>query len=103
MAPLAFPFKIDPQHGGAATVAAGSDEETNQEIALHVLVHPGEVALHPGFGTPALSFGDGLDLGGVQLQLREHGHPGVRITGVTTEDTGTPGAVSTEIHWEREN
>lgn len=103
MAPLSFPIRVDPLSGGMAAVAPGSDEETNQEIALHVLVRPGEVPLHPSFGTPALPFGDGLDMGGVQLQLREHGHPDVRITDVTTEETPTPGAVSTRIHWEREN
>ena len=103
MAPLAFPIRVDPQSGGFASVAPGSDEETNQEIALHVLVRPGEVPLYPNFGTPSLPFGDGLDTGGVQLQLREHGHPDVRITEAITDETPTPGAVSTRIHWERDN
>lgn len=103
MSPLAFPVRVDPRTGGFASVDPGSEAEVNQEIALHVLTRPGERPIRPDFGTPALPFGDGLDIGGVQLQLRENGHPNVRITDVTTEETPTPGAVSTSIHWEREN
>lgn len=102
MAPLAFPFRIDPRTGGAAVVDPGADAEVNQEIAMHILTRPGERPLRPDLGTPAVPHGDGLDLAGVQLQLREHGHEDIRLTGVTTVETRTPGAVSTTIDWERE-
>lgn len=48
---LAFPFRIDPETGDAATVAQGSDGETATVIAMLAHTRLGERDLCPGFGT----------------------------------------------------
>lgn len=100
MASISFPFRVNPSTRGVATNPDGSDPEINEAVALHVMTHPGERPMRPEFGTESMPFGDGLDMGSLQLQLTTHGWEHITITDITT---GTPqgGRVESVVTWER--
>ena len=97
--PLSFPFRLDPISGAAVTTAEGSAQNINETIAVHVLTHPGERHLNPGFGYPTLPFSEGLEAGPLQLNLTDNGMGHVRITEVATTSVGD-GAAESMITWE---
>lgn len=99
MAPLSFPFRLDPISGAAVTTAEGSAQQINEAIAITVLTHPGERHLNPGFGMPTLPFSEPLEAGPLQLSLTDNGMGHVRITEVTTTPVGD-GAAESTITWE---
>lgn len=96
---LSFPFRIDPHSGAAVTTAEGSAQNISETIAVHVLTHPGERHLNPGFGTPTLPFSEGLEAGPLQLSLTDNGMGHIRITDVTTVPVGD-GAAESTVSWE---
>ena len=98
---LSFPIRVHPHTGGFVTVPSGSDAEITEGVALHVLTRTGERHLRPGFGTEALPFSDGLDRGGLQLQLAENGWSDVEVTDIANEQTQVHGQVRTVVSWNR--
>lgn len=97
--PISFPFRLDPISGAAVTTAEGSAQSINETIAVHVLTHPGERHLNPGFGYPTLPFSEGLEAGPLQLNLTDNGMGHVRIIDVTTTPVGD-GAAESTVSWE---
>lgn len=61
---LAFPFRIDPVSGRAATATVGSDREAADAIAMLALVRLGERELCPGFGTRDPAYTEDVDIAG---------------------------------------
>lgn len=96
---LSFPFRLDPHTGGALTADEGSQQHISESIAVHVLTHPGERHLNPGFGTHTLPFSEPIEAGPLQLNLTDNGMGHVRVTDVNTTVTGESMADST-ITWE---
>lgn len=96
---LSFPFRLDPHTGGALTTDEGSRQHISESIAVHVLTHPGERHLNPGFGYPTLPFSEPIEAGPLQLNLTDNGLGHVRVTDVNTTVTGESMADSA-ITWE---
>lgn len=96
---LSFPFRLDPHTGGALTADEGSQQHISETIAVHVLTHPGERHLNPGFGYPTLPFSEPIEAGPLQLSLTDNGLGHVRVTEVSTVPAGD-GAAESSITWE---
>jgi len=73
---ISFPFRLDTT-GAVATVEQNSDQEIEEEIALAMLVRPGERIQCPTFGVadPAYS---GFVLGALQRHLIDFG-PDIQV------------------------
>ena len=76
---ISFPFRLDTT-GAVATVEQDSDHEIEEEIALAMLVRPGERIQCPTFGVADPAFA-GFTLGALQRHLIDFG-PDIRVTEV---------------------
>lgn len=88
---LAFPFRIDPNSGQAASVLVGGQQEAAEAVAMLALVRLGERELCPGFGIPDPAYTDDVDIAAeVQSGLRLWGPDDVSVTsGSITLDAKT--------------
>lgn len=100
MASLSFPFRVDPISRDVVTNPDGSDPETHEAIAAHIMTQPFERPMRPNFGTESVAFGTGLDRGALQLQISEHGWEHITITDVAS-DTPNGGRIESVVTWER--
>lgn len=76
---ISFPFRLDPT-GSVATVEQDSDTEIEEEIAVAMLVRPGERIQAPSFGVADPAF-EGFTLGALQRHLNDFG-PDIQVTEV---------------------
>jgi hypothetical protein len=99
---LAFPFRIDPETGRAATVRVGSDQEAAEAIAMLALTRLDERELCPGFGIPDPTYVDDVDVVmEVQAALALWGPFDVTVfEGDTNYDPGA-GTATVQITFER--
>lgn len=91
---ISFPFRIGPD-GSIATVAQGSDTEVEEQIAVAMLVRPGERVQVPSFGVSDPAF-SGFLLGALQRHMLDFG-PQVRVTAVSARLLGGPGGDREEV------
>ncbi|QFG14839.1 baseplate wedge protein [Arthrobacter phage Lymara] len=97
---LSFPFKLQAD-GTAATAGYGTDQETEEAIAVLVLTHIGERQMQPMFGVPDPAF-SGLGAGDIQVGLDQYGPAGITVQSVTTEPVdGTDQIVRAKVAWTR--
>lgn len=94
---ISFPFRLDPT-GAVATVEQDSDAEIEEEIALAVLVRPGERIQCPTFGVLDPAF-VGFELGALQRHLLDFG-PDVQVVSVG-QARETDGTESVTVAWTR--
>lgn len=94
---ISFPFRLDPT-GSVATVEQDGDAEIGEQIALAMLVHPGERIQAPTFGVRDAAF-VGFELGALQRHLNDFG-PQVEVTTVSV-DRAASTTERVEISWRR--
>jgi len=94
---ISFPFRLDAT-GSVATVEQDSDPEIEEEIAIAMLVRPGERIQAPTFGVADPSF-DGFVLGALQRHLIDFG-PDIQVTQVGQSQLAD-GSEQVTISWTR--
>lgn len=94
---IAFPFRLDPT-GSVATVEQDDDAEVDQQIALAMLVRPGERFQVPTFGVSDPAFAE-FELGALQRHCDDFG-PDVDIVTVSTSRPAE-GREEVVINWTR--
>lgn len=94
---IAFPFQLDPT-GSVATVEQDGDAEIDQQIALAMLIRPGERVLTPTFGVADPAFVH-FAVGSLQRHCDDFG-PEVDIVTVRTDRTNE-GREEVVINWTR--
>lgn len=94
---MAFPFRIDGA-GAVVTVEQGSDAYIEQQIALAMLVRPGERPTVPTFGVSDPAFA-GFEQGVLQRHLDDF-EPGVEINTLQIDRTAE-GRERVVIDWRR--
>jgi hypothetical protein len=94
---ISFPFRLDPS-GSVATVEQDGDAEIGEQIALAMLVHPGERIQAPTFGVKDPAF-VGFEMGALQRHLNDFG-PYVDVTTVSIDRTADT-RERAEISWRR--
>lgn len=95
---ISFPFRLDPT-GSVATVEQDGDAEIGEQIALAMLVRPGERIQVPTFGVKDPAF-VGFEMGALQRHLDDFG-PQVDVTTVTINRAASATAEQVEINWLR--
>lgn len=94
---ISFPFRLDTT-GAVATVESDSDQEIEEEIAVAMLVRPGERIQCPTFGVNDPAF-DGFVLGALQRHLLDFG-PDITVTQVGQAQL-SDGREQVTVAWER--
>lgn len=94
---ISFPFRLDPT-GSVATVEQDGDAEISEQIALAMLVRPGERIQAPTFGVKDPAF-VGFEMGALQRHLNDFG-PHVDVTTVSIRQTAES-VERAEISWRR--
>jgi hypothetical protein len=94
---ISFPFRLD-STGAVATVEQDSDTEIEEEIAVAVLVRPGERIQCPTFGVADPVF-NGFALGALQRHLLDFG-PDIQVTEVGQAQL-TDGSEAVTVSWTR--
>lgn len=94
---ISFPFRLD-ANGAVATVDQGSDAEIEEQIAVAMLVRPGERITVPTFGVNDPAF-NGFLLSALIRQVTDFG-PRVTIENVSV-DRLTEGREQVVVKWAR--
>lgn len=94
---MSFPFRLD-HTGAVATVEQDSDQEIEEEIAVAMLVRPGERIQCPTFGVADPAF-DGFVAGALQRHLIDFG-PDITVTEVGQAQL-SDGREQVTISWTR--
>lgn len=94
---ISFPFRLDP-NGSIATVEQDADQYVEEQIALALLVRPGERIQVPTFGTADPAFA-GFQVAALQRHLIDFG-PRVTVRTVSIDYT-SEGQERVAVDWER--
>lgn len=96
---ISFPFRLDGT-GSVATVEQDSDADVDEQIALAMLVRPGERIQVPTFGVADPAF-VGFQLGMLQRHLADFG-PHVDVTNLSLRRTAE-GREEVTVTWRRQD